>query len=94
LNDYETFPEGRTRKEIRVLGGYLKIFYSSCHALHARFPKQQIIETTLGLLYGFEIGSDSDSKLGSHFGDTVLINLKLLVKVEFDLPSALDLELD
>lgn len=48
----------------------------------------------LWLLCAFKIGPDSDSGLGSNLGNAVLIHLKLLLKVEFDLPSALDLEVD
>ena len=46
----------------------------------------------LRLICAFEIGSDSDSRLGLNFGDAVLMYFKLLVKVEFGLPSAPDLE--
>jgi len=57
-------------------------------------PLHPIIETSLRLLCSFEIGSDSDSRLGSNLGDAVLIYLKLVLKLEFALPTASDLEMD
>ena len=48
----------------------------------------------LRLLGAFEIGSDSDSRLGSNFGNAVLIYLKLFLKVEVGLTSPPDLEVD